>query len=108
MSLLSREYRALYPYPPTHGNDRHQVLASLHNTADTPRPHPTARCRREREFSLMPHPSQRLSTRALNPPILPIIKHLKLSSILLLSISISIPIRLYCSKHNLASTPRFV
>src|SRR5437773_693847 len=39
----------------------------------------------------MPHPSQRLSTRALNPVILPILKHLKLSSLLLLSISITIP-----------------
>src|SRR6266702_5271862 len=108
MSLLSRECRALYPYPPTHGNDRHQVLASLHKTADTPRPHPTARCRRVREFSLMPHPSQRLSTRALNPAILPILKHLKLSSLLLLSISITIPIRLYSPKPNLTSPPRFV
>src|SRR5437899_6286452 len=54
----------------------------------------------------MPHPSQRLSTRALNPVILPILKHLKLSSLLLLSISITIPIRLYSPKPNLASPPR--
>src|SRR5207249_9909117 len=56
----------------------------------------------------MPHPSQRLSTRALNPVILPILKHLKLSSLLLLSISITIPIRLYSPKSSLTSPPRFV
>src|SRR5436309_13958218 len=56
----------------------------------------------------MPHPSQRLSARALNPIILPILKHLKLSSLLLLSISITIPIRLYSPKPNLTSPPRFV